>query len=294
MDIYNTNPVFDNLEETLLDDIKKNQSIMILARKCSGKSTWTNKLIKYSTDNNLFQEIWLVAPSINIDRGGTYDWLKDNKNLGQTKIMAFEKYRDKIITILSDAIDKEEKQGKEYLTPRLLVLDDFTTYSEIGNNPDFIDLLFESRHKRITIVAIAHALKLRNTKVRLGFENYILGRIGNINVLIGIWEELLSTWITKDEFFDMYKQTMNSRDYPLIMINSSLGKVDLNADDFFQAQHQFILDSLNKPATTKKIKCVTTTKEKQVNTGSNNTKKNNPSVLSKYEEFKKLTSQSKL
>jgi hypothetical protein len=240
-----------NLEQGFIKELAPKHAIIVQTGvRYSGKSLWSCSLLRHLMVNTkLYDEYHLIIPTWKFQSKGTFKWLQLlPKNIAD-KITVYEDFS---VNIVSKLLEK----GKCDKRHRYLYLDDATSFGELFQQSEQLkDLITKARHYKITTHIITHHLKaVMIPLLRSNISYYILHRNVNSKFLEGIYDENLSLFFDKKDWFNVCRKEMK-KDYPAIAIDRDRQRVDCNTMNwnYINTQRNLILNLNNIDYTDEKI-----------------------------------------
>ena len=233
---------YHNLENEFIEELAPKHAVIVQTGvRHSGKSLWSCALLRHlMTDKErLYDEYHLIIPTWSFQAKDTFAWIGDLPKKTQGKITIYEEFSINVIRKLLD------KSAKDKLH-RYLYIDDATTFGELFQQSETLkDLITKARHYKITTHIITHHLKaVMIPLLRSNVSYYFLHRNVNSKFLEGIYEENLSLFYTRADWFDTCRREMR-HPFPAIAIDRDRQRVDCGAMDwnFIKKQRALIIKS---------------------------------------------------
>ena len=233
-----------NLADEFLNELAPKHGLIVQTGvRYSGKSLWSCSLLRHlMTNTNKYAEYHLIIPTWRFQALGTFKWIQE---LPKNIIDKITVYEDFSIHVVSKLLDKGRRDKKH----RYLYIDDATSFGELFQQSETLkDLVTKARHYRITSHIITHHLKsVMIPLLRSNVSYYILHRNVNCKFLEGIWDENLSLFYDKKDWFDLCKKKMREK-YPAIAIDRDRQRIDSNCMNwqYIKLQRDFIIKSQHK------------------------------------------------
>lgn len=210
-------------------------SMYVVASKGGGKSTTIIQLLRNPLKGK-FNRIFWISPTAHLDE--KIQSLKEERNLlaKNDKLIALLKRMRKRKNIMGDEIDIDFKTqmensdfkskldipflqelideqkyiisefGKSFADNILIVFDD-SVLDDILKDKKFIEILFQSRHYKLSFIIISQSYKALAKKVRINTSQLLLYETGNSKELREIYEEN-NNGISFDKFMTFYKEAI--------------------------------------------------------------------------------------
>ena len=198
----------------------KNRSIVIIAKRNSGKSYLLKKLLQYSVKIKEFDKIYCISPTEKINKFYS-DIIPQN--------CLFDSYSEEWVLSLIDKMSKiNEGKTQQSQNPIncLLILDDCTSDVNIHQAKGIKMLFTRGRHSFIAICVLSQNLKSVSPSIRNNSDFIFTGQLNASNV-----EQLCECYrcpiISKKDFITLYKDS--TADYNFFVINNN--SVSTNIDD---------------------------------------------------------------
>lgn len=211
----------DTIEtEFLQDNAEHGRSIMSLGTPNSGKSYLALKYLVWALNNNIYDEIHLIAPMIHAEENDSYGFLKQYSK----KVFLYQKYHE----VVAKKIDKLRESKKI-----MFMIDDATC--ELLNNIDntFIKLWTTTRHSKsggLTFWVIAHSGKrVLPPMIRQNIKYIFLYSIESAELLDDtIFKEFVSLQYFNEgkkfkDFVKDYMTSMKKHKFGCILIARKMG-----------------------------------------------------------------------
>ena len=210
-------------------------SMYVVAQKGGGKSTTIIQLLKNPLKGK-FNRIFWVSPTANLDE--KIQLLKEERNLlaKNENLLALLKRMKKKKTIMGDGLDIDYKTemdssdfkskldilflqeiineqkyiisefGKKFADNILIVFDD-SVLDDILKDKKFIEILFQSRHYKLSFIIISQSYKALAKKVRINTSQLLLYETGNSKELREIYEEN-NNGVSFEKFMNFYQEAI--------------------------------------------------------------------------------------
>ena len=235
-----------NLQQNFLENLAPKHCVICqVGVRFSGKSLLSMSLLKEVMERNIYDEFHLVLPSYRFQARNTYGWFTGLPDKIQSKITIYEDFSLVAVSRLLDRAKTETKRKHRYL-----FLDDATSFSEFfGQSEVLKELVSMCRHYFLTLHVITHGLKsVLNPVFRQNVSFFVLHRNLNAKFLESLWEESMSLFYTKAEWFELCKREMKKA-YPAILINRDTQDIDIAMMEwpFVKKQRELIIKSMNRP-----------------------------------------------
>ena len=179
----------DHESEFLQDLIDTDRFVVIVGQQNSGKSYFIVSYINMAIKYKLYDEIHFVAPTIHVERHGSYDFMKSNKIFH-----LYSSFNDEIIDKLKDNNRRQ-----------LLICDDATSYLiENRYNSRLVELVTCVRHYRTTLFCLIHSLSyVLFPTLRANINHLFIGNFMDDSLVEKVWRNFLSRKIRKYEDFSV-------------------------------------------------------------------------------------------
>ena len=198
----------------------QNKSLVILAKRNSGKSYLMKNLLQYSVKINEFQKIYCISPTEKINKFYS-DIIPEN--------CIFDNYSEEWVLSLIEKMSKiNEGKTQQSQSPIncLLILDDCTSDVNMHQAKGIKMLYTRGRHSFIAICVISQNLKSVSPSIRNNSDYILTGQLNASNI-----EQLCESYrcpiISKKDFITLYKNSTS--DYNFFVINNN--SVSTNIDD---------------------------------------------------------------
>ena len=198
----------------------QNKSLVILAKRNSGKSYLMKNLLQYSVKINEFQKIYCISPTEKINKFYS-DIIPEN--------CIFDNYSEEWVLSLIEKMSKiNEGKTQQSQSPIncLLILDDCTSDVNMHQAKGIKMLYTRGRHSFIAICVISQNLKSVSPSIRNNSDYILTGQLNASNI-----EQLCESYrcpiISKKDFITLYKNS--TADYNFFVINNN--SVSNNVDD---------------------------------------------------------------
>jgi archaellum biogenesis ATPase FlaH len=243
---------FTDLSKELIPDLQKSAIMYVIGTKRAGKTIFAFSILHRCLTNDYFHNyILILAVDPKLEQKNTYGWIdniaKEKKKKGIKVLMHNEFDTEAIINFLIEERKKERRT--------LIIADDMTQNNALFHasskaGGDIKRLLSQIRHLYASTIFIVHSATSVLNSVVKNLADYVALMISpSLKVLQGIWESWLSYKMSKDAFLDMYRNEMETKEYPCILITTFGGsKVDNNCNDWgwLSQSREFILNSLKE------------------------------------------------
>lgn len=224
-------------------------SMILSASKGKGKSSCLiNMLINKDMLAGKFNQIHIISPTNKLDAKfnilkETEGILKPNKELIKlfknkmknqivspvneapeynTVLTDTDFYEKVNIDLLKEIITQQkmviENYGKSIADNILLVYDDCASNKKFWNSTQVQQLIFNSRHYKISIIITTQNYKSIPKPLRLNTSIFILYYTANLDELKNIYNENNSN-LTFKQFSNMFSRVCNTKDYNFLTIN---------------------------------------------------------------------------
>ena len=197
----------------------KNRSIVIIAKRNSGKSHLLKSMLKYSIEIKEFDKIYCISPTEKINK--FYSEI-----IPQNCI--FNLYSSEWVLSLIEKMSKiNEGKTQQSQSPIncLLILDDCTTDVNMHQEKAIKMLYTRGRHSFIAICVISQNLKSVPPSIRNNSDFIFTGQLNFSNV-----EQLSECYrcpiISKKDFITLYKNSTS--DYNFFVINNNSVSTDID------------------------------------------------------------------
>lgn len=212
------------LSDTFGSTVQEGCVMISVGTKKSGKTTFFLATLRAALEANAFHRYILVLPSFENEADGSYDWLREHKNV--TVYSSFHPFiLDKILKIAD---------GGKYKT--LFVIDDATSFASMLANPkneDMIKFVSNSRHIHVTMWIIVHNMRnVLSPTMRDNVELFLIYDIANVKLLQAIWEEYLSCECTWNEFQDVFRELNRTKFTSMLLSTRKPRSIDFNSNEW--------------------------------------------------------------
>lgn len=224
-------------------------SMILSASKGKGKSsTLINMLINNDMLAGKFNQIHIISPTNKLD--AKFNILKETNGILKPNLPLLKLFKNKMknqiisspnetpeynsvltdsdfyekvsIDLLKDIIKDQkfiiENYGKSIADNILLVYDDTASQKKFWNSSAVQQLIFNSRHYKISIIITTQNYHSIPKPIRLNTSLFILYYTANLTELKSIYDENNSN-LTFKQFSSMFSKVCNSKDYNFLVIN---------------------------------------------------------------------------
>ena len=189
-----------------------------------------NLLTRPEAWRGCFQRIWIVSPTINLDR--TWDALKDYQRdvmkVDPREQTYWEEWDEGAMQALLDKMMKVSELQKQRNLRNLysccLVCDDIADNPEITRQSRALQTCFvRMRHAMLTTVVSVQKYRVLSPLIRVNATDLIVGNIRSMQDLAAIAEECSAQTGGKDGFFALYEEATKE---PYSFLNIKLADPD--------------------------------------------------------------------
>ena len=233
---------YHKLEKEFIKELAPKHGVIVQTGvRHSGKSLWSCALLRHLmiSPKSLYHEFHLVIPTWRFQAKDTFAWIGELPEAVQDKITIYEDFSINVIRRLLDRSIKDKRH-------RYLYIDDATSFGELFSQSETLkDLITKARHYKITTHIITHHLKaVMIPLLRSNISYYILHRNVNAKFLEGIYEENLSLFFSKQDWFDTCRKEMRG-EFPAIAIDRDQQRVDCGAMNwsYIKKERDLIINS---------------------------------------------------
>jgi hypothetical protein len=189
-----------------------------------------NLLTRPEAWRGCFQRIWVVSPTINLDR--TWDALKDYQRdvmkVDPREQTYWEEWDEGAMQSLLDKMmrvsELQKQRNLRTLYSCCLVCDDIADNPEITRGSRALQTCFvRMRHAMLTTVVSVQKYRVLSPLIRVNATDLIVGNIRSMQDLAAIAEECSAQTGGKDGFFALYEEAVKE---PYSFLNIKLADPD--------------------------------------------------------------------
>lgn len=198
----------------MLED-KTDRVTVSVGTKGSGKTHLLLQFIRYALHSKRYAEYHLILPSVRDEKDDAYSWL-----IHIPYVHIYDKYSPAVIERVTAAAEKHSKSSKSIF----FAFDDATHSGwDISSDPAFAELITTSRHRRVSIWVVTHALtNVIRPMFRANIDRLFLFSVTNNKLLKSAWEEFFSMYKDYrkwDTFNDWFNEKVFSTKFGAIMLD---------------------------------------------------------------------------
>ena len=217
-----------------LTECEKNDRLtLIISQPGCGKTDLMLNTMKEHLKNNRFTQYHCVIPAYNIERDGSYDFLKNTPEY-KKNVFIYNEYHPRISeTLLNSQSEGIENGSAEHI---FYFIDDATGEEKIWNDQSLIKIACKTRHLRISTFVVLHSqgANIISPAVRNQAQFVYLGQM-NPSILKKCYESYVSNtdFPTFKIFYKFFAENVANKKYGLMFIDQIDGKYSVDVDTWF-------------------------------------------------------------